>query len=86
MGYVNSALQLHCNCHLQNWQEAPVNYISLMTNAVRKWELVPNHCEVIHTAMFDHLLKTSSSHHEDSLHTATTDWSLLGRYTSFRKS
>ena len=36
--------------------------------------------------MFHHLLKTSSSHNEDSLHMVATDWSLLGRYTGFRKS
>jgi hypothetical protein len=57
-----------------------------MTDAVRKWELIPNRREVIHDAMFHHLLMTSSSHHKDSLHAAATDWSLLGRYTDFRKS
>jgi len=86
MGYIRCALQLHRDCNLPNPQGAPVNYISLMTDAVCKWELVPNRREVIHDAMFRHLLTTSSSYHRDSLHTAATDWSLLGWYTGFRKS
>jgi hypothetical protein len=86
MGYIRCALQLHHDRNLPNPQGTPVNYISLMTEAVRKWELVPNRHEVIHDAMFHHLLKTSSSHHMDSLHTVATDWSLLGGYTGFRKS
>ena len=86
MGYIRCTLQLHRDRHLPNPQGAPVNYISLMTNAVRKWELVPNCREVIHDAMFRHILQTSSSHHEDSLQAVATDWSLLGRYTGFRNS
>ena len=86
MGYIRCALQLHRDRNLPNPLGAPVNYISLMTDAVRKWELVPNRREVIHDAMFHHLLRTSPSHHRDSLHAVATDWSLLGRYTGFRKS
>ena len=57
-----------------------------MTNAVWKWELVPNCQEVIHDDMFHHLLQISSSHHMDSIHAVATDWSLLGRYTGFQMS
>ena len=86
MGYIRRVIQLHTDRHLHNPSSAHINYISLITDAVRKWELVPNRREVIHDAMFHHLLRTSSSHHRDSFHAAATDWSLLGRYTGFRKS
>ena len=86
MGNIRCTLQLHCNHHLPNLQGALVNYISLMTDAVWKWELVTNRQEVIHDKMFHYLLKAASTHHKDSLHTIAIDWSLLGCYTGFHKS
>jgi hypothetical protein len=86
MGYICHTLQLHRNQHLPNPQGALVNYISLMTNAVKKWELVPNRWEVIHDIVFHHMLCTSSSHNKDPLHAVATDWSLLDHYAGFCKS
>ena len=86
MGYVRRALQLHKDRQLPPPTSAPVNYISIMTDAVRKWELVPNRRECIHDAMFTHMLQSRDTHHVDSFHSVATDWSLLGRYTGFRKS
>jgi hypothetical protein len=57
-----------------------------MTDVVRKWEIGPYCREVIHDKIFHHLLYTTSSHHEDSLHIVATDWFLLSRYAGFQKS
>jgi hypothetical protein len=86
MGYVRRVLQLHKDRHIPPPTTADVNYISIMTDAVRKWELVPNRRECIHDTMFLHMLQSRDSHHIDSFHSVATDWSLLGRYTGFRKS
>jgi hypothetical protein len=86
MGYVRRALQLHKDRQLPPPTSAPINYISIMTDAVRKWELVPNRQECINDAMFTHMLQSRDSHHGDSFQSVATDWSLLGRYTGFRKS
>jgi hypothetical protein len=86
MGYIRRVIQLHTDRQLQNPTSAHINYISLMTDAIRKWEPVPNRHEVIHDAMFHHMLKVASTSQPDDFHCAATDWSLLGRYTGFRKS
>ena len=86
MGYIRRVIQLHTDRHLHNPSSAHINYISLITDAVRKWELVPNRREVIHDAMFHHMLKVATTSPSDDFHCAATDWSLLGRYTGFRKS
>ncbi|KAL3790760.1 hypothetical protein HJC23_010039 [Cyclotella cryptica] len=86
MGYVCRVLQLHKDRQLLPPTSAPINYISIMTDAVQKWALLPNRRECIHDGMFLHILQTRASHHVDSFHSVATDWSLLGRYTGFRKS
>ena len=57
-----------------------------MTDAIQKWELVPNQCKVIHDKMFHHMLKVASTSQPDNFHSVATDWSLLGCYTGFRNS
>ena len=86
MGYVHCILQLHRDQNLPDSQGALINYISLMTDAIKKWEFVPDRCEVIHYAMFQHLIHTSPSNHIDSLHAVAMDWYFLGHYIGFWKS
>eukprot|EP00804_Cyclotella_cryptica_P023653 CCRYP_011968-RA/>CCRYP_011968-RA protein AED:0.87 eAED:0.88 QI:0/0/0/1/1/1/2/0/177 len=86
MGYIRRSSRLHKDRGLPDLSSAPINYISLMRDADQKWEQVPNRREVIHDAMFHHMLKLLQSSRDDNMDAVATDWLLLGRYTSFCKS
>ena len=57
MGYIKQALQLHEHRHLPNPKSADINYIKIMTDAVKKWEEVPKRQEMISDSMFRHMIK-----------------------------
>jgi hypothetical protein len=57
-----------------------------MTNAIKKYETVPRHKEMISDSLFHYITTLASRASEDSLVRAVTDWIVLGCYTSFRKS
>jgi hypothetical protein len=57
-----------------------------MTNAIKKYETLPKHKELISDSMFHYIAKLASRASEDSLVRAVTDWIALGCYTRFQKS
>lgn len=85
-GYVSQALSLHTDCGLTNPNLADINYIKIMTNAVKKYETVPNRKEMISDSMFHYMATLYKRASDDSFVHAVVDWITLGCYTGFRKS
>ncbi len=52
MGYIRQALALHTDRGLPNPKLADLDYIKIMTNAVKKYKSVPKHQEMISDGMF----------------------------------
>jgi hypothetical protein len=87
MGYISQAVRCHTDRLLPSPRTGvPIDYVSLMTDAVRKYEKVPNRREMIHDPMMAEIISRSTSSSPDSLQTALCDWIFLGRYNGFRKS
>ena len=53
--YVAAAARLHRDRNLGSPYNAPIDYISKVLNAVRKYESQPNRQEVIHDEMFHYI-------------------------------
>ena len=87
MGYVAQATRCHTDRHLPSPRlGVPIDYVALMTDAVRKYERVPNRREMIHDPMMTAIIGRAQSASPDSLPAALCDWIFLGRYTGCRKS
>jgi hypothetical protein len=89
MGYISQAISCHTDRNLPSPRTAKLDYIKIVTDAVRKYELVPNRREMIHDVMFHHMTKLYNKHAKhspDSLIVALCEWIFLGRYTGFRSS
>ena len=87
MGYIHQAIQCHTDRQLPSPRVGiPVDYVSLMTDAVRKYEKVPNRREMIHDPMMTEIISRSQAAPDNSLTAALCDWIFLGRYNGFRKS
>jgi hypothetical protein len=56
-----------------------------MTNAVKKYETVPNRKEMIYDSMFHYIATLHKRTSDDSFVHAVVDWITLGCYTGFRK-
>ena len=52
MGYIRQSLALHSDRGLPNPKLADLDYIKIMTNAVKKYKSVPKHQEMISNGMF----------------------------------
>jgi len=78
-------LSLHTNCRLPSPPLADVNYIKIMTNAVKKYETVPKRKEMISGSMFHYIATLSKCASEESFVHAVFDWIALGSYTGFQK-
>ena len=87
MGYVSQAVRCHTDRQLPSPRiRVPMDYISLMTDPVRKYEKVPNRREMIHDLMLTEVITWTRKAPQDSLTAAMGDWIFLGRYNGFRKS
>ena len=86
LGYIKQAVTLHTDRGLPNPQQVDINYIKVMTNAIKKYETVPKRKEMISDSMFHYIVNLASRASTDSLVSAITDWIVLGCYTGFRKS
>ena len=62
---------------------ANVNYIKIMTNAVKKYKTVPKHKEMISNSMFHYIATLYKRAFENSFIHAVVDWITLGCYTGF---
>ena len=86
LGYIKQSVSLHTDRGLPNPHQADIDYIKIMTNAVKKFETVPKRKEMISDSMFHYIKNLASRASADSLVRAITDWIALGCYTGFRKS
>ena len=65
---------------------ADVNYIKIMTNAVKKYVTVPKHKEMISDSIFHYIAILSKRASKDSFVHTIVNWITLSCYTGFRKS
>ena len=87
MGYLHQAVQCHTYCQLLSpHTRVPIDYISLMMDAVWKYEQVPDWCKMIHDPMLVEIISGSQAAPPDSHTAALCDWIFLGGYNGFHKS
>jgi len=60
MGYIKQALALHTARGLPNPRLADIDYIKIMSNAVKKYESVPKRQEMISDGMFHFIARLPS--------------------------
>ena len=87
-GYIKMACICHTSVRLPDPRRAPINFIKTITDAVRKYEKVPNRREMIHDAMYEHMLVLYRRFHmkdPDCLLVSLCEWLFFGRYTGFRR-
>lgn len=88
-GYIKQAIECHKCRQLPSPELADINYVKIITNAVKKYEKVPNRREMIHDVMFQHIIQIYKKHKDTSpndLITALCEWMFLGRYVGFRSA
>ena len=85
-GYIRQAPSLHTDRGLPSPHGADVNYVKIMTNAVKKYKTVPKRKEMISDSMFHYITDLAPRASVDSLVRAISDWIVLKSYTGFRKS
>lgn len=88
-GYIKQAIDIHLNRKLPSPALADMNYIKIITEAVRKYERVPNRREMIHDTMFHFILELYKQHRKnspDGLISALCEWLFIGRYVGFRSA
>jgi hypothetical protein len=87
MGYINQATRCHTDRQLPTPRTGvSIDYVSLMTDVVQKYEHVPDRRDMIHDPMMLKIIQHSQSATPDSHTAALCDWIFLGRYNGFRKS
>ena len=87
-GYIKMACTCHTNLGLPDPRKAPIDLIKIITDAVNKYEKVPNRREMIHDAMYEHMLvlyKKFFLKDPDCFVVSLCEWLFLGRYTGFRR-
>jgi hypothetical protein len=84
-GYVKQVLSFHTDGGLPCPSLADINYIKMMTHAVKKYETVPKRKQVIFDSMFHYIAKLAAHASEDSLVCTVVDWIALSCYTGFQK-
>ena len=86
MDYISQALSLHDDCSLPGPCVADINYLKIMTSAVKKWESIPRHQEMISNIMFNYMARLFCCTSPNSLINVIIDWIILVSYTGFHKS
>jgi len=87
--YLNQAISLHLARGLPDPTEPSFlsqDLVSVLLNAVKSYEKVPNRKEMITDSMILHMLQECRLSPPDSLHFAIFDWIILGRVTGARRS
>ena len=83
--YIKAAVRLHTDRDLPSPHSgAPIDYITIVLKAVKKFEIQPNRREMIHDEMIYYLESIRSSYDPDSLEAALIDWIYLGRFVGYR--
>ena len=84
--YVKQALSLHRDLGLPSPSLADVNYIKIMTTALKKYKLIPKHKEMIINSMLHHIEMLYKHTPKDAFIHSVMYWIILGCYTDFSKS
>ena len=58
-GYVRMAIKCHTDRRLPSPRLADTDYISVVLDAVRKFQAVPNRREMIHDSMYEYLISNA---------------------------
>lgn len=83
--YIKAAVRLHTDRDLPSpYSGAPVDYITIVLKAVKKFEIQPNRREMIHDEMIHYLESSRLSYDPDSLEASLIDWIYLGRFVGYR--
>jgi len=83
--YVNQALSLHANRGLPSPHLADINYIKIMTNAIKKYETVPKWKEMTSISLLHYIARLYKHTSEDSFVYTVINWIILGCYMGFCK-
>ncbi len=75
MGYIKQAIALHIDCGMPNPRLAVIDYIKIMSSAVKKYEDVPKCQEMISDGMFHFIARHAKHSSQDSFVCAITNWS-----------
>lgn len=75
---------MHRDRDLPSPYGAPVDYITIVLNAVKKYEKQKNRRDMIHDEMIHHMESIHHQFDEDSLNAALIDWIYLGRFVGYR--
>ena len=82
--YIKAANRLRLDRDEDSAYHAPIDYISLVTKAIQKYEKQKNRRDAIHDAMYHHMESKRHAYHEDSLEAGLVDWLYLGRFVGYR--
>lgn len=83
------AIQCHTDLHLPSPRKADTDFVSVILDAVKKYEEVPRRREMIHDAMYEHLVSTYRTRLKvdpDSLVPSLIEWLLLARWVGPRRA
>lgn len=86
MGYVKQADSLHKDCGLLHPKLVAIDYIKIMTKAVKKYETVPKKQEMISDSMFHYRAHLACHASLEYFIRAISNWIILKCYTGFQKS
>ena len=82
--YVNAAASLHTDRKLPSPYSAPIDYITIVLKAIKKYEKQPRRRDMIYDEMFHQMEHTRHQYEQNSLEAALIDWIYLGRFVGFR--
>ena len=77
VGYVRAVCSLHKDRNMSSPHNAPTDYITVVLNALKKYEKVKDRCKMIHDKMIHHMEKVQAKLDPDSLQVALIDWIYL---------
>ena len=85
-GYMNAAASLFSDRQITSPLFAKKDYVKIITRALASYEGMEKRRNMLHDSMMVWMLKQATHAPKDSLVPAIVDWTILGRYTGFRKS
>lgn len=86
--YVTAAVKIMSACQVlgcdMNPRNSPIDYVTILLDAVHKYEGVKRRREMIYDDMFHDMLAHARLRDPDGREAAILDWLILSRYTGFR--
>ena len=88
-GYIRMAVECHTDLKLPSPRKADTDFVAVILDAVKKYEKVPERREMIHDAMYEHMLtiyRSTKMSSPDALDPSLIEWLLLARWVGPRRS